>query len=132
MAHQIHYRVYYEDTDAGGVVYYANYLKFAERARTEMLRDRGLIQSELAEKEDLLFVVRHVSMELLKPARLDDWLRIETSVHSIKGPRISMEQKIYRDETLLVEVKVGVVAISADFKPKRLSEWVEKKLEFRV
>ena len=75
MTHNFNCRIYYEDTDAGGVVYYANYLKFAERARTELLRSYAINQEVLATKHDVLFVVRSAAIELLRPAKLDDLLR---------------------------------------------------------
>ena len=80
-------RVYYEDTDAGGVVYYANYLKFAERARTEALRSVGLEQTELMEKSGIAFVVRHCEAEFFRPARLDDLIRNpRTAAQSSRTP----------------------------------------------
>ena len=94
MSHQINFRVYYEDTDAGRVMYYANYLKFAERARTEWLREIGFNQSEL----DIFFVVRHVEIDYLSPARLDDEVRVETHLQNVSGASITKTQNIYKVE----------------------------------
>jgi acyl-CoA thioester hydrolase len=77
-AHRYGLRIYFEDTDAGGVVYHANYLRFAERARTEALRAMGLPHSEMMEKHGIIFVVRRVALDYQRPARLDDWLTVET------------------------------------------------------
>lgn len=126
--HSVDFRVYYEDTDAGGVVYYANYLKFAERARTEMLRDKGIDQSKLAENEGILFVVRHAEIDLMKPARLDDKLNIHTEITDISGVKINMTQKISANGNEVAVVKVVIASISKDFKPIRLPETLKKKL----
>lgn len=116
--HSFPVRVYYEDTDAGGVVYYANYLKFAERARTEALRSRGLNQSEL----DYFFVVRHAEIDLRKPARLDDLLTIETRVAEFGKASFVMEQAIARGKEALVAVTVKIACVGKDFRPKKLPE----------
>tara|TARA_B100001564_G_C20495623_1_gene603780 strand:+ start:505 stop:897 length:393 start_codon:yes stop_codon:yes gene_type:complete len=120
MSHHCSYRVYYEDTDAGGVVYYANYLKFAERARTEWLRERGIIQSKLAQEEDILFVVRKAELDLKQPARLDDLIDIETSLVHIKGARINLEQTLCVNKQILVSLNITIACINSAFKPTRL------------
>lgn len=119
--HRFSYRVYYEDTDAGGVVYYANYLKFAERARTDMLRGLGISQSALLQEEGIAFVVRHVEADLRKPARLDDLLTVETHIDTISGASLVMHQHITTEHASLVHIKVTVacVAIPA-MKPVRI------------
>lgn len=120
-------RVYYEDTDAGGVVYYANYLKYAERARTEMLREAGVSQSVLAEEKGVVFVVRHVDADLQKPARLDDWLDIRTSLVEKRRASFLLEQRIYRDDVLLVVLRVKIAAVSREtFRPVAVPENVVK------
>jgi len=124
--HQASYRVYYEDTDAGGVVYYANYLKFVERARTEYLRDYGVNQQELAEQDNILFVVRKVEADLIKPAKLDDLITIETSVVEQKAATIRMEQNIYLEKTKLCTIKVQLVVINKEFRPVRMPEFLKK------
>jgi acyl-CoA thioester hydrolase len=106
-------RVYYEDTDAGGVVYYANYLKFMERARTEWLRRLGFGQRELARDPGVVFAVRSVSLEFLRPARLDDAL--EVSVQLGKGARASLTlaQQVRRGEEILCEGQVRIACLDA-------------------
>lgn len=121
-------RVYYEDTDAGGVVYYANYLKFAERARTEMLRDSGISQQELWEREGIGFAVRHCVADYKKPARLDDLLTIETEVAETGKASITMQQRIKRSEELLVTLSVRLACIDNNFRPAALPESVRQAL----
>ncbi len=120
--HRVQFRVYYEDTDAGGVVYYANYLKFAERARTEWLRTLGFDQSTLAEKEGILFAVRHVEADIRRPARLDDLLTVETEVAEMRGARFHVKQDIKRDKSVPVTVLVEVACINSNFKPVRIPQ----------
>ena len=105
-------RVYYEDTDAGGIVYYANYLKFAERARTEYLRHIGFSQDELLKNQGVGFVVRECNIRYKTPAKLDDALNITCKVTEMKGASLKMEQKLYRGETILAEVEVSLVFLS--------------------
>ncbi|MFK7956423.1 MAG: tol-pal system-associated acyl-CoA thioesterase [Lysobacterales bacterium] len=97
-------RVYWEDTDAGGVVYYANYLKFMERARTEWLRARGVVQSELEAQEGVVMVMRSIRADYLAPARLDDELDVTVSLANRRGASFSVNQEVWRtsDQTLLV------------------------------
>lgn len=89
-------RVYYEDTDAGGIVYYANYLKFAERARTEMLREGGLDQSRILAEQGLMFAVRRCATDYLRPARLDDLLTVSTRLIEARGARVDLEQRVHK------------------------------------
>ncbi|ANC04604.1 MULTISPECIES: tol-pal system-associated acyl-CoA thioesterase [Pseudomonas] len=115
-------RVYYEDTDAGGVVYYVNYLKFMERARTERLRHLGFSQSELAE-QNLLFVVHSSEARYHAPARLDDALRVTAQVLELNRASLRFVQQVWReaDETLLCEGQFLVAAVRADtFKPRAI------------
>ncbi len=111
------YRVYYEDTDAGGVVYYANYLKFAERARTDWLRHLGIEQTRLQKEQGILFVVRDVTMKLKKPARLDDLLEVSVQIKEAKGASIILNQTIRAQHNELVTIDVCVVSINEQFKP---------------
>lgn len=120
--HQWKIRVYYEDTDAGGVVYYANYLKYAERARTELLRASGINQATLAYEKNIYFVVRHAELDISKPARLDDELTIHTEVISKKGASVTMQQTILREQTHLALINVKIACINSDFKPTKLPE----------
>ena len=120
-------RVYYEDTDVGGIVYYANYLKFIERARTEALRDFGLIQSELVDQFKLIFVVRNIFAEFIKPAKLDDLLKVKTNFKRLGMVSIILVQEIFLNDNKLfsAEVKLGIVDIMG--KPKKLPlELIEK------
>lgn len=113
-------RVYWEDTDAGGVVYYANYLKFAERARTEALHSIGISQQHLREEHGLLFVVRECHALYHKPARLDDHLTIQTELKDSASARLTLTQRIRRESELLVELTVTIVSVNASFRPSRL------------
>lgn len=119
-SHSIDITVYYEDTDAGGVVYYANYLKYAERGRTELLKSKGILQSELGDQEDRYFVVKRAQLELHKPARLDNIITVTTSITSIKGARLSLAQSLSCDGVLLAEVDVDIVCVNSAFSPKRV------------
>lgn len=116
-------RVYYEDTDAGGVVFYANYLKFFERARTEMLRALGFEQDELIAKEGVIFVVRSVQIDYLQPARFNQLLNVSAEVTLAKKASLSFAQTISRDEDLLSR---GVVRIACldhkTMRPKAIPE----------
>jgi acyl-CoA thioester hydrolase len=120
------YRIYYEDTDAGGVVYHANYLKFAERARTEWLRGMGLDQSELWEKQNIGFVIRRVEADFLAPARLDDMISIETCLHETGKVRMKIRQTIRRDVTVLARIAVIVACVGKNGRPVRLPPEIEK------
>lgn len=114
------YRVYYEDTDAGGVVYYANYLKFAERARTDFLRARGIVQSELLRERDIAFVVHSLNAQFHAPARLDDMLEVSVDITETKTASITMQQEISMDGKKLFSLGVKIVCVTAAMKPTRL------------
>ena len=117
-------RVYWEDTDAGGVVYYANYLKFCERARTEWLRNLGLEQRRLADSEGLLFVVSSAELRFLRPARLDDRLQVDVAVSGRGGASLDLLQRVWREgqpPTLLAQARVLVACVQAgSLRPRRL------------
>ena len=114
-------RVYYEDTDAGGVVFYANYLRFMERARTEWLRDQGFEQPLLAEQQRVLFVVRAVQLDYLQPSRFNDSLQVTVEVDNVGGSRIRFLQRVLRGDEEIVRATVDVVCVNADtFKPVRV------------
>jgi len=122
-AHDYHLRVYYEDTDAGGVVYHASYLRFAERARTEALRDAGAPHSEMAEQHDMIFMVRRVDIEYLRPARLDAWLRVATSVEQVGGASARLRQEVTEGETTVAVLTVWLVCVGlGDGRPARIPE----------
>ncbi|TQV62639.1 MAG: tol-pal system-associated acyl-CoA thioesterase [Halothiobacillaceae bacterium] len=118
-------RVYYEDTDAGGVVFYANYLKFFERARTEMLRKHGVHQQELLENTGLVFVVRRVHVEYRQSARLDDLLDISARPRLQGRARLIFEQEARRasDQALLCSAEAEIVCVTADgFRPRPIPQ----------
>ncbi len=120
MTHHFPLRVYYEDTDLAGIVYYANYLKFIERARTEMVRERGVDQVALKEQGGIVFAVRHLEADYLSPARFDDQLVVETSVAAVTGVRIVLNQIVRRGGTDLFAAKVTLVALTETGQPARL------------
>lgn len=109
--HRFPFRVYYEDTDAAGIVYYANYLKFAERARTEMLRELGVGQRALRETSGVAFAVRRCNVDYMAPARLDDALEVRTRITNLRGAAIEAEQIVARDNDQLVRLNVMLVCI---------------------
>ncbi len=121
-------RVYWEDTDAGGVVYYANYLRFLERARTEWLRARGYSQQSLSTEQGIQFMVLGVGIEYRAPARLDDLLRVTCEPHVESRTTARFVQHIYRDSPtpgLLVEASVRVVCVdSHTLRPRRLAGYL--------
>ena len=124
-------RVYWEDTDGGGIVYYANYLRFLERARTEWLRSLGHSQQELAQTTGILFAVAGLSVEYRRPARLDDELIITCEPRSERATVMCFSQRIYRGsatgaaDNLLVEADVRVVCVDKQtLKPKRLPDFL--------
>lgn len=119
--HRMPLRVYYEDTDAAGIVYYANYLKFAERGRTEMMRELGFAHSQLAEDIGTLFTVRRCSVDYRAAARLDDALTVETLVREIAGATLLLDQRIRRDDELLVQIDMLVACIGRDGRPRRVA-----------
>ena len=117
-------RVYFEDTDAAGIVYYANYLKFAERARTDMLRDLGVSHAEMMKRDGLVLVVRRCEIDYLKPAKLDDLLTIETEAVKLGGASAELRQRVLRDGDVLAELKVLLVCIGPEGRPARIPDYV--------
>ncbi|MCF8192336.1 MAG: tol-pal system-associated acyl-CoA thioesterase [Burkholderiales bacterium] len=116
-------RVYYEDTDAGGVVYFANYLRFMERARTEWLRQLGFDQSELRERQGVLFVVRGVEATYRRPARLDDALTVQSRLAVLSRVALHFEQSIVRDGETLVSGSSEVICVGAEsMRPTRMPD----------
>lgn len=115
--HDFPVRVYYEDTDAGGIVYHASHIRFAERGRTEFLRNAGFLNSGLMSEAGVLFVVRRIEAEYLKPARLDDLLTVRTALQTIKNTSFVMNQKIMRGDDLLFDMNVTLVCINPEGKP---------------
>ena len=122
-------RIYYEDTDSGGVVYYANYLKFMERARTEWLRAAGFEQDELIEKNNVIFAVRSVQIEYLSPARFNEELLITTTVIKKGKASITVEQKIKRNETVICIAEIKIASLNVnDFKPAAMPQDLYNKI----
>ena len=118
--HEFALRVYYEDTDLAGIVYYANYLRFIERARTEWVRVQGIDQTRLKKEEGLVFAVRHLEADYLAPARFDDDLTVRTRVKQMTGVRIVLNQDVTRGTDLLFSSQVTLVALTEDGQPTRL------------
>jgi acyl-CoA thioester hydrolase len=120
--HRLPVRVYYEDTDFSGVVYHASYLRFLERGRTELLRATGVDQSMLhADGSGLIFAVRKMTIEYLKPARMDDVLTVETRSTEIRGASLFLAQRVLRGEEVLVTAEVQVAALAGG-RPVRIPE----------
>ena len=111
-------RIYWEDTDAGGVVYHARYLAFLERARGEWLRAHGVEQAVLRDQDDLVFAVRAMDLEFRAPARLDDQLQVSVRLLECRGASLVLAQRVERDGQLLVEASVRIAALRASsFRP---------------
>lgn len=128
LGHELILRVYYEDTDAGGVVYYANYLRYLERARTEWLRVQGFNQSALL-TERLAFAVRSINIEYLRPARLDDELRVSSGVKGFGHAQITFCQNIWRADEILLEAQVRIACIDPLLgKPQRMPSTLYARL----
>ena len=129
-AFSIPVRVYYEDTDAGGVVYYANYLRFFERCRTEWMRHAGYGQAQLAAEAGIGFVARKASCEYLKPARLDDALSIGLEVEKLTRVRVVFRQWARRGDDLLVTGNVEIACVNmATMSPAPIPDYLHAKLE---
>ncbi len=130
MKHTHHFpiRVYYEDTDTAGVVYYANYLKFAERARTEALRESGIEQAKLFSEHNIGFVVRRCLVDFFKPAKLDDLLTIETKLNDISKVSMSMTQTIKSGKEKLVVLEVKLALVDTNMKLAKIPEFVQKAI----
>ncbi|MDA5093995.1 tol-pal system-associated acyl-CoA thioesterase [Aliiroseovarius sp. KMU-50] len=116
--HQFPIRVYYEDTDMAGIVYYANYLRYIERARSDWVRDIGVDQNEMREAGQV-FAVRRLEADYLGSARFDDELIVETSINTVSGARLVLDQVVKRGEETLFEAQVTIVCL-ADGQPTRL------------
>ncbi|MGB9093082.1 MAG: tol-pal system-associated acyl-CoA thioesterase [Gallionella sp.] len=124
-------RVYFQDTDAGGVVYHANYLNFMERTRTEWLRAHGYSNAGLMKEFGVVFVVRTMKLDYLKPALLDDALQVTVLLKEIGRSRLALQQTVQRGDELLTEAEVHLVCVSVDsFKPVSVPEVLRKKLQF--
>ena len=130
--HQSNYRVYYEDTDAGGIMYHGNYINFCERGRSDMLRELGMPCSEIAEKLKMGFVVRHLDAEYLRMVMLDDLLSVETTLKSMKNSSFIMTQIIYKEDkgqkNAVFSMDVTLVCIDISGKPIRAPDTLRDKL----
>jgi acyl-CoA thioester hydrolase len=122
--HRFPVRVYYEDTDLAGIVYYANYLRFIERARTEWIRARGIDQGRLRAEAGIVFAVRRIEADYLSPARFDDVLEVRTGLRAMTGARIVLAQDVWRGEARLFASVVTLVALTAGGGPARLPKAV--------
>jgi acyl-CoA thioester hydrolase len=131
---QHNFRVYYEDTDAGGVVFYANYLKFIERGRTEYLRDLGFDQGKITKEKNIVFVVKSLSVDYLSPAYLDDMIQVQTNIKLSKNASLVFTQKILNLEknTVLFNAEVKVVSVlKNNLKPCAIPQEIMEKLNGR-
>jgi len=123
-------RVYFENTDAGGVVYHAEYLKFLERARTEWLRHLGFDHQALARNHRMLFVVTALTIDFAKAARLDDTLAVSVRLESLGKVRCVFAQEIRRDDEVLVKARITIASVTGEsFKPAEIPEALRKKME---
>jgi acyl-CoA thioester hydrolase len=128
LSHSLPLRVYYEDTDAAGMVYHANYLKFAERGRSEMLRSLGFGNRALREDSGVGFAVRRCTVDYLAPARLEDALTVDTSLADIGAATLTVRQRICRDGQVLADLDILVACIGRDGRPRRLPSALRARL----
>ena len=128
MIHQFPVRVYYEDTDLAGIVYYANYLKFIERGRSEWVRSVGVDQDRMKQEDGLIFVVRRVEADYLTPARYDDELTVETQVTHVGASYVELDQSVKRGDDTCFKAKVKIVLIQDSGRPARIPAELRPKL----
>ena len=128
MTHRFSLRVYYEDTDLAGIVYYANYLRFIERARTEWVRGLGVDQGHLKATAGIVFAVRRVVADYLAPARFDDVLEVRTDLRALTGARIVLDQAVWRGEARLFAAEVTLVCLIGGGAPARVPPDLRKAL----
>lgn len=129
MSHSLPVRIYYEDTDAGGIVYHASFLRFAERGRSEFLRARNISVGDTLPDHGFHFVVRHIEIDYLAPAKLDDLLSVETSVVDLGNASFTMHQEIKRDALTVADMKVVLVCVNAAGKAVRVPDMLRHILE---
>ncbi|MBQ9089937.1 MAG: YbgC/FadM family acyl-CoA thioesterase [Alphaproteobacteria bacterium] len=126
MKHKMDFHIYYQDTDAGGIVYHSNYLDYAERARSELLFDMGVSNTILAE-QGLAFVLRQVHIDYRKPARLDDLLTVETVVIGMKNASMEMEQTFFKDDDVLVVIRLQLAFVNPNnLRPIRIPDTLKE------
>lgn len=128
MTHQFDLRVYYEDTDMAGIVYYANYLKFIERARSEFIRDIGVDQAELKRDTGLVFAVRRVEADYLLAAKFDDLLTVTTELQQMRGARLILIQDVMRADQVLFSSIITVVCLNETGHATRFPAEIRAKL----
>ncbi len=128
MTHRMSLRVYYEDTDMAGIVYYANYLRFLERGRSDAVREVGCDQLDMRDRLGIVFVVRRVEIDYRAPARMDDVLVVETETAKLGGATMVMPQRVWREDTLIVEADVRVAMMTLEGRPARLPAEIRQKL----
>ena len=130
LVHHWPIRIYYEDTDSGGVVYHSNYLKFLERARTEWLRDFKIDQRALKDNLNLMFVVHEIDIKFTRPAVFNDEIEVQTKLEKLGSVKIELEQKIFRSSELLIESRVVVASVnSISMKPMRIPNEIKLLME---
>jgi acyl-CoA thioester hydrolase len=130
MTHRLPLRVYYEDTDLAGIVYYANYLKFIERARSEWLRELGVDQAAL-KRQGRVFAVRRIEADYLRPALYDDLLTVETALSEPGRARLVLEQRVLRGDETLFSARVTIACLDAAGRPVRLPDGLPALLDGR-
>ena len=123
------FKIYYEDTDSGGVVYYANYLKFFERARSEAIYSLKLSNKILLNQYGILIIVKSCNIKYIRPAKLEDKLTIKSKVKSITKTSFIMNQVIHREKQLITEADTHLVSVDQSGKPKKIPEILNKKLK---
>jgi len=128
LPHSLSLRVYYEDTDAAGIVYYANYLKFIERGRSEWVRALGVDQAQLRRETGIVFVVRHLEADYRRAAKFDDWLDVTTEPVALTGARIVVDQAVLRAGCVLFTARVTLVAVGADGAAARIPDGLRQRL----
>ena len=128
MPHAFDLRVYYEDTDLAGIVYYANYLKFIERARSEWVRDLGVDQVRMKADQGVVFAVRRIEADYLRPAKFDDVLQVLTGLRVVTGARILLDQVVMRGAERLFAAEVTLVCLSGEGRPTRLPPEIRARL----
>ncbi|MBF0270363.1 MAG: tol-pal system-associated acyl-CoA thioesterase [Alphaproteobacteria bacterium] len=127
-AHHFPVRIYYEDTDAAGIVYYANYLRFAERARTEWLRELGHPHQAMIDGPGLAFAVRRCVVDYLKPAKLDDLLSIVSLVVDVKAASLDLVQDVRRQDSVLARIEIKLACLDNRLKPARIPTALRNRL----
>ena len=126
--HVYRLRVYFDDTDAAGIVYYANYLRMAERARTEMMRLLGADHAGMMQNDRLVLTVRECAIEYLAPARLDDVLEVRSSLTEVRGASLRARQTVHRDGDLLARIRLRLACVTEAGRPARFPAWLRAAL----